>query len=138
MKKLTQYLLTVAFLAVVLLIPRHAYALGGTGIGEIGVSSTTLPVLIKSSAGTLFNIVSSSDVAGGFTVCYDSNSTTGYTAATDTDGTIANPQIAELYAVSTTSTTYGLPISLWQQSMNFANGLVCIRKIPGHSKIYFL
>ena len=138
MKKLMQYLFTAVFLITALLIPRHAFAIGATGVYEIGLSSTTNAVLVKSTAGTLFNIVASSEVAGGFTVCYDSASSLGYTAATDADGTATAPQIAELFAVSASGNTFGLPLNVWQQSINFVNGLVCIRKVPGHSKIYFL
>jgi hypothetical protein len=134
MKKI---MLAAVFLIATLCIPRHAWAVGGTGFAEIGFSTGTTPVLIKATAGTLFNIVASSEQAAGFTVCYDSASALGYTAATDSDGTATAPQIAELFAQAA-SNTFGLPIHVWQQSMNFTNGLVCIRKNVGHAKIYFL
>ena len=116
-------------LAVAGLLGSNAHA-GGAAVCELGASSGTAVVLCTAAQSTLYNIMIDSGAAGDFAVCYDSASTSGWTAGLSQDGNSNAPRLASV-SVTATNTTTALPASVPIHARNAANGIVCTKSAAG-------
>lgn len=113
------------YVAIMLAAPK-AHALGGATVYEIGASTPAgVPVLVCSSACTLYDIEFSTATGlatSDYVVAFNSASINGYAAGTQ-EGSLTAPKLASL-TVTTANAATSLPS---KQPRNASNGLVVIK-----------
>lgn len=128
-------------LGVVSTLSPAAVKAGGMETCELGTSTGTAIVRCLNGAGTLFAIEIDTAAAAGFIVCYDSASTSGWTAAPGTNGVddgkavgpnVVAPKVGWVTAPAT-NTGYSLAAVGLGMGRDLDNGLVCIKSAAGIS-----